>query len=64
MNFKKPFFWDLPKQNIISYLLLPFSITLIIRNCIFNFIKKKIIGNKNNLWEIYISEEQANPPYH
>ena len=41
MNFKKPFFWDLPKQNIISYLLLPFSITLIIRNFIFNFIKKK-----------------------
>ncbi len=41
MNFKKPYFWDLPKQNIISYLLLPFSIALIIRNFIFNSIRRK-----------------------
>ena len=45
MNFKKPYFWDLPKQNIISYLLLPFSIPLIIRNFIFDFIKRKKTSN-------------------
>ena len=41
MNFKKPYFWDLPKQSINSYLLFPFSIPVIIKNFFFNFIKKK-----------------------
>ena len=41
MNFKKPSFWDLPKQNLISYLLYPFSIPIIIKNFFFNFIKKR-----------------------
>ena len=41
MNFKKPYFWDLPKPNIISYLLIPFSILFIIRNFFFSIISKK-----------------------
>ena len=42
MNLKKPYFWDLPKPNIISYLLIPFSIPIILRNFLFKFFKKKI----------------------
>jgi len=41
MNFKKPRFWDLPKPNIISYLLTPFSIPFIIKNFFFSIIKRK-----------------------
>ena len=36
MNFKKPYFWDLPKPNIISYLLVPFSLPIILRNFFFH----------------------------
>jgi tetraacyldisaccharide 4'-kinase len=39
MNFKKPYFWDLPKPNIFSYLLIPFSLPVILRN--YFFYKKK-----------------------
>ena len=53
MNFKKPIFWDLKKPNIFSYLLLPFTIPVIINNfflCIqkkykFSKIKTVCIGN-------------------
>ena len=45
MNFKKPFFWDLPKPNLISYLLIPFTIPIIIRNFFFRFIKKEKTSN-------------------
>ena len=41
MNFKKPYFWDLPKPNIISYLLVPFSLPIIIRNFFSQFFKRK-----------------------
>ena len=41
MNLKKPYFWDLPKPNLISYLLIPFSIPVILRNFLFQFFKKK-----------------------
>jgi len=41
MKFKKPYFWDLPKPNIISYFLIPFSILITIRNYFLKFIKKK-----------------------
>ena len=41
MKFKKPYFWDLPKPNIISYVLIPFSILITIRNYFLKFIKKK-----------------------
>ena len=41
MNLKKPSFWDLPKTNLLSYLLIPFSIPIIIRNFLIQLIKKK-----------------------
>ncbi len=41
MNLKKPSFWDLPKPNFLSYLLIPFSLPIILRNFLFQFLKKK-----------------------
>ena len=41
MNLKKPHFWDLPKPNFLSYLLIPFSLPIIIRNFLFQFLKKE-----------------------
>ena len=40
--FKKPKFWDYSKPNLISYLLLPFTILILFRN----FFSKKIIKKK------------------
>ena len=45
MNLKKPSFWDLPKPNFLSYLLIPFSLPVILRNFLFKFIKKKKPSN-------------------
>ena len=41
MNFKKPSFWDLPKPSFISYLLIPFTLLIFLRNFLFQFIKKE-----------------------
>ncbi len=41
MNLKKPYFWDLPKPNLISYLLIPFSIPILLKNFLFDFLKKE-----------------------
>ena len=41
MKFKKPKFWDLKRPNIISYLLLPFTLPVIINNLILKFKSKK-----------------------
>ena len=43
MKLKKPYFWDLPKPNFLSYLLIPFSLPIILRNFLFQFTKKKKI---------------------
>ena len=43
MKFKKPKFWDLKKQNIVSYLLHPFTIFLELNNFILSLISKKKI---------------------
>ena len=40
MSFKKPIFWDLKKPNIFSYLLLPFTIPIIINNFFLGIQKK------------------------
>ena len=45
MNLKKPSFWDLPKPNFLSYLLIPFSLPIILRNFLFKFFKKKKLSN-------------------
>jgi len=41
MNFKKPNFWDLSRPRLISYLLIPLSFPIIIRNFIFQLLKKE-----------------------
>ena len=41
MNFKKPLFWDNPKPSFFSYILVPFSVPIIIKNFIAKFIKKE-----------------------
>ena len=41
MKLKKPSFWDLTKPNFLSYLLIPFSLPIILRNFLFHFLKKK-----------------------
>ena len=45
MNLKKPSFWDLSKPNFISYLLIPFTIPIIFRNFLFQFLKKEKSSN-------------------
>ena len=54
MNFKKPFFWDLPKPNLISYLLIQFTIPIIIRNFFFKFIKKEKTSNIKTICRKYL----------
>ena len=44
MKLKKPSFWDLPKPNFLSYLLIPFSLPIILRNFLFYFLKKEKIS--------------------
>ena len=41
MKLKKPLFWDYKKQNLISYILIPFTLPFIIRNFVIKFLKKK-----------------------
>ena len=45
MSLKKPLFWDLPKPNLISYLLIPFTLPVILRNFLFQFFKKEKSSN-------------------
>ena len=45
MNLKKPSFWDLPKPNFLSYLLIPFTLPIILRNFFFQFLKKEKSSN-------------------
>ena len=45
MKLKKPPFWDLTKPNFLSYLLIPFSLPIILRNFLFYFMKKKKSSN-------------------
>ena len=39
MNFKKPNFWDLDKPNLLSYLLIPFTLLIQLNNFLLNFSK-------------------------
>ena len=45
MKLKKPKFWDYNKPDLISYLLLPFTLPLIINNFLLSLKKKKNIKN-------------------
>lgn len=51
MKFKKPNFWDLEKPNFISYLLLPFTLPIIINNF---FLKKKLIKKSEKIKTICV----------
>ena len=60
MKIKKPYFWDLAKPNLISFLLMPFSIPFVIRNFFFNIVKKKKRQKlKRFVLEIFILEGQV-----
>ena len=41
MKLKKPLFWDLSKPNFITYLLIPFTIFIVVKNFLFKFLRKK-----------------------
>ena len=41
MILKKPIFWDKKKPNLLSTILLPFTIPLIINNILINFLSKE-----------------------
>ncbi len=41
MKFKKPKFWDFEKKNLISYILLPFTIPILLNNFLLNKKNKK-----------------------
>ena len=41
MNLRKPSFWDLSKPNFISYLLIPLTLPIILKNFLFKFFKKE-----------------------
>ena len=45
MNFKKPKFWDLQKPNVLSLILLPFTLIVRINNFLLNLKKKKSYFN-------------------
>ena len=44
MKLKKPKFWDYQKPNFLSYILLPFTVPIIINNFFLHLKKKKITG--------------------
>ena len=41
MKLKKPLFWDLSKPNFITYLLIPFTIFIVVKNFLIKFLRKK-----------------------
>jgi len=45
MKLKKPSFWDLTKPNFLSYLLIPFSLPIILNNFLVQFLKKEKTPN-------------------
>ena len=52
MKIKKPNFWDSTKPNILSYLLLPFTLPIVINNFLLN--KKKKIKKESQIKKICI----------
>ncbi len=59
----KPKFWDLKKPNYLSYLLLPFTIPIILNNYFLSFKKKRNIGNIKTicLGNIYVGGTAKTP---
>jgi len=50
MKLKKPSFWDFKKPNLISYLLLPFTLPIVLNN----FLNNKKINEKKNIKKICV----------
>ena len=46
MKIKKPYFWDLKKPNIFSYILLPFTLPVLLNNFLSNLINKNKVNKK------------------
>ena len=65
MNFKKPSFWDLPKPNLISYLLIPFTVPIILKNFLSVFFKKKKMPNIKTICvgNIYLGGTEKDTSY-
>jgi len=62
MIINKPKFWDFKKPNYLSYLLLPFTLPIIINNFFLNFKKKKIKGIKTICFgNIYVGGTAKTP---
>ena len=59
----KPKFWDLKNPNYLSYLLLPFTIPMILNNYFLSFKKKRNLGNIKTicLGNIYIGGTAKTP---
>ena len=49
MKFKKPAFWDLPKSNFFSYLLISFTFLIVAKNFLSQFSKKEKFSNIKNI---------------
>ena len=63
MKFKKPKFWDFDKPNLLSYLLLPFTLPVRVNNLLLNSkIKSKNIGIKKIcIGDIYLGGTGKTP---
>jgi len=64
MKLKKPKFWDYKQPNFLSYLLLPFTLPLIINNFFFDIKKNKIVKEKTTkicIGNIYIGGTAKTP---
>ena len=64
IQLKKPKFWDYKKPNFLSYLLLPFTIPIIINNFFLNLKKDKIIREKTKkicIGNIYVGGTAKTP---
>ena len=49
MSLKKPSFWDLPKPSLVSYLLIPLTLPIVLRNFLYQFFKKEKSSNIKTL---------------
>ena len=56
MKFKKPKFWDYKRPNLLSYLLLPLTLPILIKNTFFKKEIQKGSKLKKFVWEIFMLE--------
>ena len=64
MKLKKPKFWDYPKPNFLSYILLPLTFPVLVNNFLLNLrkdIKEKTKPKKICIGNIYIGGTAKTP---